>query len=395
MKKLNYNLPVSYSADSFDSERFMKLRVKVMHAGLNLNNSNFDLETIEAARPTLANIPLLAFIKKVDGDDSNSDFAGHEYEIKITENDVKFVYLGRPIGIIPETNNYSVELDEDGKVFVSVDAYVWKDYANSALDILNRDEVKKVSMEIIVDDYEYNESFVDIKAYKYTGVALLGEDVREAMIGAKAEIVKFSENSISSMMEELATAMATFAAAEPEVEPEVEPTEPIAEEPVEPDFTEPEEPVEPSSESEPVEPTINEPVEPDFTEPTPANEPELEPETFTEQEIEIANLMNTIKTLEEENSLLKAFKEKIEKAELQAQIDSLFEEFNDLEEEELAELKQANYSYEELEIRLFALRGKKVKIENKTAKASIGLDFSTPTKLEPIYADLVRQKRKI
>ena len=146
-------------------------------------------------------------------------------------------------------------------------------------------------------------------------------------------------------------------------------------------------------EPELVEPTINEPIDPDFTEPTPANEPE--PETFTEQEIEIANLMNTIKILEEENSLLKAFKEKIEKAESQAQIDSLFEEFNDLEEEELAELKQANYSYEELEIRLFALRGKKVKIENKTAKASIGLDFSTPTKLEPIYADLVRQKRKI
>ena len=46
-----------------------------MHSGLNLNSSTFGLEAIEKARPTLANIPLLAFIKKVDGDD-RADFAG-------------------------------------------------------------------------------------------------------------------------------------------------------------------------------------------------------------------------------------------------------------------------------------------------------------------------------
>ena len=57
MKKVkNINLPVSYSMTEFDNERFLKLRIKVMHTGLNLNNSNFDLEVIDAAKTSLANI---------------------------------------------------------------------------------------------------------------------------------------------------------------------------------------------------------------------------------------------------------------------------------------------------------------------------------------------------
>ena len=52
---------------SFDEERFLKVRLKVMHNGLNRNYSNFNDEVIENAMPTISNIPILAFVKKQDG----------------------------------------------------------------------------------------------------------------------------------------------------------------------------------------------------------------------------------------------------------------------------------------------------------------------------------------
>lgn len=414
-------LPVSYTQDAFDDERFLKLRVKVMHSGLNLNNSSFNMDAINAAQSSLANIPLLAFIKKVDGDDSNSDFAGHEYEIKVTEDDVKYVYLGRPIGIVPESNNYAVEMDaETGKVFVSVDAYVWKDYANSALDILERDSVKKVSMEIIVDDYEWQENYVDIKAYKYTGIALLGEDVREAMIGANAEIVQFSADSITDMLVELKEALSNFSTVEePVVEAQDSELE-VEEDDVE-DFSseENEEEIITDLDLEDDEKTEDEDdtaiTEPDvklddsetdeFEEEL--IEPEEEPAIFTPETVEtdvtVADLQlqiqefeNIINTLKQENADLKEFKENIEKENIDKQKEELFNSFTDLEEEEIASLKEMNCSLDELEMRLYALRGKKVAMFESKPKAKIDNFYGISTKAlnEPIYADLVKKNKK-
>ena len=414
-------LPVSYTQDAFDDERFLKLRVKVMHSGLNLNNSSFNMDAINAAQSSLANIPLLAFIKKVDGDDSNSDFAGHEYEIKVTEDDVKYVYLGRPIGIVPESNNYAVEMDaETGKVFVSVDAYVWKDYANSALDILERDSVKKVSMEIIVDDYEWQENYVDIKAYKYTGIALLGEDVREAMIGANAEIVQFSADSITDMLVELKEALSNFSTVEEPVV-EAQDLELEAEEDGAEDFSseENEEEIITALDLEDDEKTEDEDdtaiTEPDvklddsetdeFEEES--IEPEEEPAVFTpetaESDVTVADLQlqiqefeNTIDTLKQENADLKEFKENIEKENIDKQKEELFNSFTDLEEEEIASLKEMDCSLDELEMRLYALRGKKVAMFESKPKAKIDNFYGISTKVlnEPIYADLVKKNKK-
>jgi len=399
-KVLEVNLPVSYSVASFDNERFLKLRVKIMHSGLNLNNSNFNTESIEAAAPTLANIPLLAFVKKVDGEDSNGDFAGHEYEIKITEDDVKYVYLGRPIGIIPETNNYATEIDEEsGKMFVVADAYVWKDYANSALDILNRDKVKKVSMEILVDDYEWHDSYVDIKAYKYTGVALLGEDVKEAMIGAKAEVVKYSANSISSMMADLKEELAKFTneeinnnedeatAGESQFnEDGVQQEEQTQEE--DSDFSETE-----TDEANKKELDLDN----EFNETGIESEGEKAETSVNSEDYQaqIEDLKKQVSQLAAENEDLKAFKVKIEQEKVEANKEILFKEFDDLEEEEIQTLRDSDYSLEELEIRLFALRGKKVSTQKSSAKVVVtNPAIKSSIKKEPEYADIIRKYKQ-
>lgn len=357
-------------ANSFDEERFLKMRIKVMHSGLNLNNSYFGNEAIEKAKSTLANIPILAFIKQEDGN-SNEDFAGHEFEIKITQDDMKFVYLGRPIGIVPETNNYSIETDEDGRSFVVVDGYVWKDYANSALDIINRDEVKKVSMEVMVKDYEWEESHIKILDYSYTGIAMLGEDVQEAMIGAKAEVINYSKNTISDMLFELKEALKggqenmedikdtnveTQEFENTEETQEIEETETETQE-----FENAEETEEQTEETEEnfenEENTENENTE-DTENFENENEEEVEQRDF---EAEIAQLQTEIQQLQTENARLQEFVSATQEQAKEDAINDLFSNFQDLEqleEFEAMKTKAKEMKLSEVENQLYALRGR-------------------------------------
>ena len=395
-----------------------------MHSGLNLNSSTFGLEAIEKARPTLANIPLLAFIKKVDGDD-RSDFAGHEWELKITTEGLKYVYLGRPFGIIPETNNYMLETDESGNTFVTVDGYVWKDYANEALDIFERDGAKKVSMEINAYDYEWTDTHVDIKEYSYTGIAVLGDEVSEAMIGAKAEVVRFSTNTITTMMQQLQEAMLNFST-EPvtEVEAKVEDeleivTEPIIEDNSVEDDTVPVEPVadpveveiDPIPESEePGEKPTEESTEPIIeVEENSVDEPEKkseEEENFSKNDDDPATplvndedvevLKAEMETLRQENETLKTqistlleYKTQKEAEEKKNSLDTLFAAFEDLEHlDEYAAVKVSaeTDSLEMTELRLFALRGR----YGKEGNGLIRTNFTSNTD-EPDWLKLVKQ----
>lgn len=194
--KKYFSLPVEITENkkfSFD-DSLIPVDIKVMHNGLNLNNSTFFDEAIEDAKESLKNKPILGYIKKVDGSDEQ-DFAGHEIEISFGEEGLKVIYLERPLGTVPETNNYSI-LEEDGKKFVFCRGYLWKEYLNSGYEILRDNPKKSVSMEIAVDDYDINEDgSINITKYRYLGITILGDDVTAAMTGAELNVVgQFSKN---------------------------------------------------------------------------------------------------------------------------------------------------------------------------------------------------------
>lgn len=360
MKKY-LQLPIMYEQANFDDERFMKVRIKVMHNGLNLNNSSFSDPAIEKAAPSLANIPLLAFTKSRDGSDE-ADFLGHEYEFKITEDGIKYVYLGRPIGMIPESNNYAYEESEDGRKFVTVDGYIWKDYANEALEIVERDNGKNVSMEIKVNGYSENDSFIDITDYKYTGIAFLGEDVPPAMMGARADLAEFSlqgvQDFVSNFAVELQNALNFSKEEEPVAEPMVEPEEDPAVEPkVEPE-------VDPKAEPEEDPAPEDNALENNSAPEEPVVEPEEEVLNPFEQELstikaELSSLREELASITKERDELMSYKEEVEKAEFSAKLENLLEEFSDLEEKEINEIISKENNLDDIELKLFALRGKK------------------------------------
>lgn len=189
------NLPVVFEMQEeniLNDDSLIYSRIKVMHSDENLNGSTFGKDAIDKAENSLKNKPVLAYIRKKDGEDQK-DFAGHEMELSFDGGEVSVTYLERPIGIIPETNNYEL-VEEDGKLWVYTDAYLWSDYMNDAKEIFEENPNKSVSMEIAVDEYNDSEGIIDITAYRYTGVTVLGDDVTPAMTGANIQVM-FSSDS--------------------------------------------------------------------------------------------------------------------------------------------------------------------------------------------------------
>lgn len=192
-----YSLPVDYSIQPFEDDRFLKIRLKFMHDGINPNGSNFDLDVIKMAEPSISNIPILASIQK-----DAKDFGEHDVDIEESFDEAgnkqyKTVYYERPIGVVPAIgNNYHYEMIE-GRTYAFVDAYIWKEYAQDEADILMRDKVKKMSMEIKIDDFSYDpkQKITNISRYAYMGLTLLGDKFGTGMLNARAEILSYSKNS--------------------------------------------------------------------------------------------------------------------------------------------------------------------------------------------------------
>lgn len=204
-------------SNDFDSDKFIKMRLRVCHDGVNPNGSHFELDDMKKAENSIKNIPILANV--IFDDDGQPQFGGHDMEIekdKTDENNYRTIYKEVAIGIIPESNNYSIE-EYDGKNYVFVDGYVWRGYSNYAEDIIERDKNIKLSMEINVDGFNFNakERVYNITDYRYTGITFLGNDLGTGMKNAMATTETFSaEDSCTEqmlmIMQELKDTLAKF-----------------------------------------------------------------------------------------------------------------------------------------------------------------------------------------
>ena len=159
----NVSLATTYEIDnSFDSDRFIKMRLRICHDGINPNSSFFEVENMEKAKDSIVNIPILA---NVIFDENNvPQFGSHDMDIeesKIAEGEYKLIYKETPIGLIPSDCNYTIEEFND-KNYVFADGYIWKSYSNYAEDIIERDKDIKLSMEILVDSFEYNSNIIKL-----------------------------------------------------------------------------------------------------------------------------------------------------------------------------------------------------------------------------------------
>jgi len=206
----NLSLATTYEIDSnFDSDKFIKMRLRVCHDQINPNRSEFDVENMEKTKDSIKNIPILANV--IFDENEQPQFGGHDMEIeedKVNSGEYRIIYKETPIGLVPENCNHTIEKYND-KNYVFCDAYIWKEYSNYAQDIIERDKEIKLSMEILIDSYSYNakDKVYNITDYRYQGITFLNKDFGTGMENALATTGTFSEDNFKEkfiiMMQEL------------------------------------------------------------------------------------------------------------------------------------------------------------------------------------------------
>lgn len=378
-------VPCSAKAYSLeDDSNLMKVKITVMHDGINYNGSKFTLQDMKRAEESVKNIPILGYVLR-DTDGNLDDFDGHNMETRVKDSDKGFeietYYLEKPIGVVPESCNPRYE-EIDGLNHLIVDGYIWKSYSNGSYKLIENSSFKGVSMEIEVLDGHWNEleNVYDITDYRYTGITVLGDMVEPAM-GDTCKIQKYSAcvdykealadiyKEIYSLerkednMEEVKEEVVVEAQQEPEVEEVIEHEE-IKEEVVE--STETEEVVEEVETTEEVE-VIEEVKEESETLDVFAELLEEVPGTLKE----VADMITEkFSIINEELRVLREFKSDIDLKELKVQVDEISGKYDlDVDTTELKEKAIAkDITLDQFEKELKVLFAEKVLENGKFSK---------------------------
>ncbi len=208
--------------DSFDDERFCRIRVAAMHTGINRNKSRFSKKTVEKAKDTFKNIPILADIVKITNEDGTVTYdyqthGMHEEDDAFNEGQKRIIYDEKIVGVVPETNNFELVYDDETQNWYAyVDAFLYRDYGNYACDILEkRGNKTDVSMEIGCDDISFStkDNCIDVGKMTAGAITLLGENVQPGMVKAHAETFasdELKQNELLQVMRDLKDSLDRF-----------------------------------------------------------------------------------------------------------------------------------------------------------------------------------------
>ena len=205
--QLAVKVPTTFEVEgSDDNHRDMtKLKIKILHTGINRNNSKVSKEAAEKAMKTIPDRPVLAAIHQLSNGDY--DFAGHEIEIvhndKTDKDEVR--YIESQVGSFSSEPAFWEHDDELDKDFVCAYAYISNEYTKTA-EIINRKGYTKNSCELFIDEmaYDSKEHCLDLIDFYVSGSTLLGtsmdgneKEIGEGMQGSRADIADFSAENNS------------------------------------------------------------------------------------------------------------------------------------------------------------------------------------------------------
>ena len=185
---LDKNLTLYYTVKPISFEKindeFTKLRCYIMALGKNRNYSYFSKEAVEAALPTLFNIPVVAHIKKAD--DGHWYVGSHDRQIVIDDSGISVNDLTIPYGVVAESCNPEfVEITESNGIkatYLVADIILWTGRYPNILEAKSQDEniLFNQSMEIGISGWkllEEDKSYSDIFDFGFSALCLLGRDL--------------------------------------------------------------------------------------------------------------------------------------------------------------------------------------------------------------------------
>lgn len=388
-KRANMSCLFSQSTEPISSN-LVPVKLTLLHDDLNRNSSSLSMDAIKMAEPSLKNKPILAYIRK--DENGEYDFAGHEIEITLSEDGVKTTYLERPVGIIPESTKVEY-ISKDGKIYATCNGYIYKDYSNETLELIEKTNGKCVSVELSVEDGHIDmDSIFHITKFDYLGVTILSDDVTPGMdencrielfgnLEDYQEFIDKAKNDVFSFEQggEEPVSEPTEPTVDPD-EPVVDPVEPTVE-PEEPKGEPTTEPAEPTVTSE--DPVVDPVVEPDepVTDPEPIVNTEPDYSIFNELfDTEIKSLnelkevfISTLQEMRNEIDSLQEYKRVNETAKRENEVAELMNKFS-IEDDSIEELKAKALNFEievsDLEKELYVIAGKRAMSKKDKANFS-------------------------
>ena len=409
---------------------FMRVKVNVCYEGENRNYSKISEEVLMDLAQTIYGVPVIGEI-----DEENKSFKGHGGKLEISDDGFKVIQTTIPYGFVDPTTPFFFEdiLEKDGMTvnkYLSCYAYLWR----GRYPILDEVFEKHVgqSMEIAIEDGEWLDNGVfDIKKARFQALCLLGVEPcfesAKAVVGYSLEetnnlyeemINKFKQYTVEELggedMPEVLENNEVSVQEEPTVTPETEVTE-VAEvvETVEETTEFKSEEVATEQEEAPAqeEHEVTEEIvaehevaeeeavevaevveETEVSEVVEAVEPEVDYQARIEElEMALANAARELEQMREENERLAAFETEVLTERRQEAEEALFAQFTALEGYEgYTELREKarEFSLEDLELKLFALLGKKnFSVSNKPKSkgaAKLAVE-ATPTETKSYY----------
>lgn len=208
---MNQRYPISFTKkNEYETSdfRFIDVCIDVMHTGANKNRTTFTKDIINKAVSSIANMPILGYV--VDElDDEEKDFKGHEHELRVTDNDVKYMYAGHAYGVIPESCNPRWIIKDDGtgteREYLRVDGLIWTKFGDP-VDIFTRDITKNHSVELtdMVCGPKDKDGNTPVSSFKFDGCCILSTTdpkIQPAMTGS-CITAQFSVDDITSQIRE-------------------------------------------------------------------------------------------------------------------------------------------------------------------------------------------------
>lgn len=156
----------------------------------NRNETAFTLEGMEQSKDTCYNKPILGSFDVI-----MDDFREHNGQERY-DKDFETQYWDcngekdeKILGVIRESDSVQI-VQEQGVNWLKISCVLWTYYTYRQVKKLLKSSTKKVSVEILVDKYHYDEDgIMIIDQFTLTGITILGDKIREGIPGAHLNVL--------------------------------------------------------------------------------------------------------------------------------------------------------------------------------------------------------------
>jgi hypothetical protein len=181
---------------------FSLCKVYIMYTGKNRNYTEFNKPVVENALYSLTNIPIIG-----NYSETVEDFLGHGGKLEISDEGIKYIEMTKPFGIVPESATFSWEdvQESDGtthQYLVADGCILWTGRYSEANKVIEMGTGQ--SMEININDGEYtDDDYLNVKAFTFSALCLLGDNFEPCFEGAKAVGYTLNKDDFESEYQEM------------------------------------------------------------------------------------------------------------------------------------------------------------------------------------------------